>query len=313
MKEYIGIEIGGTKQQAASFNERGETLRVFSERVKLTRGAPDILDWLDTVVPELITERTVAVGVGFGGIVDSRDGTSFCSVHVDGWDKFPLKTYFAERFGLPVTVVNDTVCGGYAEYLYGAGRGVARFFYTNIGTGCGGGMFIDGKSYDGIGTGGAYHGQIYVPSPEKDGSPIRMEQLCAGPAIEARLRKEGYVPESSLLYTLCEGKRENLTCKDWGRAIWEKDPFALAELERWAESYAVALSTLITVMAPTRVAIGGGVSLIGAPLFDAIRRHTDEKMFVSMKWLYEIVPCETEEMAVLIGAAMYARDGFSVV
>ena len=66
MKEYIGIEIGGTKQQAASFNERGETLRVFSERVKLTRGAPDILDWLDTVVPELITERTVAIARKYG-------------------------------------------------------------------------------------------------------------------------------------------------------------------------------------------------------------------------------------------------------
>ena len=203
--------------------------------------------------------------------------------------------------------------GGYAEYLYGAGRGHRRFFYTNIGTGCGGGMFIDGKSYDGMGTGGAYHGQIYVPSLKKDGSPIRMEQVCAGPAIEARLRSKDYVPKTSLLYSLCEGRVETLSCKDWGRAIKEKDAFALDDLEKWAESYAIALSTLITVMAPTRVAIGGGVSMIGEPLFEAIRRYADEKMFVSMKGLYDIVPCETEEMAVLIGAAMYAKDGFRTI
>ena len=309
-KEYIGIEIGGTKQQIASFDEDGNLIKLYSERVKLTRGAADILDWIDATFPNLKNGKTAGIGIGFGGIIDSTKGTSYCSVHVDGWDKFPLKSYFEEKYNLPATVVNDTVCGGYAELLYGAGKGVDRFFYTNIGTGCGGAMFIDGKNYDGLGTGAAYHGQMYIPSLDKNGEPIRMENICRGPAIEARLRTKGYVPKSSLIYELCKGKIEDLTCKDWGKAIKEKDDFALQDLEKWARSYATALSTFITVFAPERIAIGGGISMIGEPLFEAIRRHTDNLIFISMKDKYEIVPCKTEELTVLIGSAMYSRDGF---
>jgi len=313
VKQYIGVEIGGTKQQAASFDENGKMLNLFSERIPLPRGAEDILDWMKKTVTVLKTEETVGIGVGFGGIVDTADGRSACSVHVPGWDQFPIKTWFEESFRLPVTVVNDTVCGGYAEVLQGAGVGVDAFFYTNIGTGCGGAMFIDGKNYDGIGTGGAYHGQIYVPSWTASGTPVRMEEICRGPAIESRLQTPGYVPQDSLLYEMCGGQIQILTCADWGKAALAGDRFALEDMDRWAQSYAVALSTLITLLAPRKIAIGGGVSNIGDVLFAAIRRHTERLMFVSMQNRYTIVPCETKDMAVLIGAAMYARDGFQTL
>ena len=77
MKEYIGVEIGGTKQQVASFDETGKMLNIFSERVPLIRGAEDILDWMKDKIPQLTTENTVKIGVGFGGIVDTSDGSSY--------------------------------------------------------------------------------------------------------------------------------------------------------------------------------------------------------------------------------------------
>lgn len=310
MKHYIGVEIGGTKQQTALFDETGKMLRMHSERIPLPRGAQDILDWMKEKINDLRTGQTVAIGVGFGGIVDTTDGRSACSVHVPGWDQFPIKAWFEETFNLPTTVVNDTVCGGYAEVLQGAGVGVDSFFYTNIGTGCGGGMFINGKNYDGICTGGAYHGQIFVPSWDDPNTPIRMEEICRGPKIEERLRTPGYVPESSKLYEMCGGDVKKLTCVEWAKAAREGDEFALMDIDRWARSYAIALSTLITLMAPRRIAIGGGVANAGDVIFDAIRKHVDELIFISMKGRYEIVQCKTMDVAVLIGAAMYARDGF---
>lgn len=313
MKEYIGVEIGGTKQQVASFDETGKMLKIFSERVPLIRGAEDILDWMKEKIPQLTTENTVKIGVGFGGIVDTSDGSSACSVHVPGWDKFPIKKWFEETFHLPTIVVNDTVCGGYAEIVQGAGKGVGSFFYTNIGTGCGGGMFKNGVSYDGIGTGGAYHGQIYVPDWTNANTPIRMEKICCGPSIEARLRTPGYVPESSMLYEMCGGDVSRLTCREWGAAAKAGDEFALADIDKWARTYAIALSTLITVMAPEKIAIGGGVANLGDIVLDAIKKHVADLIFISMEGRYEIVLCETMDMAVLIGAAMYARDGFKTI
>ena len=46
-------------------------LKIFSERVPLIRGAEDILDWMKEKIPQLTTENTVKIGVGFGGIVEN--------------------------------------------------------------------------------------------------------------------------------------------------------------------------------------------------------------------------------------------------
>ena len=68
MKQYIGVEIGGTKQQAASFDESGALIELKSERIALKRGAEDILDWMRETVPRLIcAEREVGGLVGQGG------------------------------------------------------------------------------------------------------------------------------------------------------------------------------------------------------------------------------------------------------
>jgi len=46
-----------------------------------------------------------------------------------------LKGWFQENFMLPTVILNDTVAGGYGEYICGSGRGTRNFFYTNIGSG----------------------------------------------------------------------------------------------------------------------------------------------------------------------------------
>lgn len=313
VKQYIGVEIGGTKQQIASFDENGEMIRIISEKIPLPNGARDIRDWMCLHIPELITPDTAAIGVGFGGIVDSRSGISTCSVHVPGWEQFPLKTWFEKTFSLPTTVVNDTVCGGYAEVLFGTGVGHDIFFYTNIGTGCGGALFMHGKSYDGWGMGGAYLGQCFVPAWDEADKVERMENLCSGSSIERRIRRPGYIPETSLLYRMVDGKTETARCPDLCTAAREGDAFALAEIDRWARRYATALTNFITLFAPTRVAIGGGVSNNGDIVLDPIRRYCEEMAFVSVKGKYDIVRCKTMDNAVLIGAAMYARDGFATL
>ena len=313
MKQYIGVEIGGTKQQIASFDEEGKLLTLISEKIPLPNGADDIRDWMKINVPKLVTADTVGIGVGFGGIVDSRIGLSYGSIHVPGWEDFPLKKWFEEQFGLPTTVVNDTVCGGYAEVLFGTGRGIDYFFYTNIGTGCGGALFIKGKNYDGWGTGGAYMGQMFIPSWDGSTDVVRMETICAGSFWEKRLRAPGYIPENSLLYRMLNGNTAAVRCPDVCQAAREGDAFSLSEIDRWARRYATAVANFITCFALQRVSIGGGVANNGDILFDPIRKYAEEFAFISVKDHYDIVRCETMDNAVLIGAAMYARDGFTTI
>ncbi len=313
MKNYIGVEIGGTKQQIASFDEKGNLHRLISEKISLKNGASDIRSWMIEKVPTLITSDICAIGVGFGGIVDSRSGFSSCSIHVPGWDNFPIKGWFEETFELPTTVVNDTVCGGYAEVLFGTGRGKDIFFYTNIGTGCGGALFMHGKNYDGWGMGGAYMGQLFVPSWNVEADVVRMETFCSGSSIEKRLRTPGYIPQTSLLYNMVKGETSSVRCPDLCEAARQGDSFSLAEIDKWARIYSIALANFITLFAPQRVSIGGGVSNNGDIILNPVRKYTDELAFVSVKGKYDIVVCETKDNAVLLGAALYARDSFTTL
>ena len=146
---YLGVEIGGTKQQIAVCNEKGAIVEMISEKVDHPNGAADILHWLEQKIPQLLARypQIHSIGVGFGGPLETKTGRVLISVQVPGWKDFELKTWFEASFGLPTVVVVDTVAGGYAELKLGSGVGSRKFFYTNIGTGIGGSLFVDGKTW----------------------------------------------------------------------------------------------------------------------------------------------------------------------
>jgi len=314
-KLFGAVEIGGTKQQLAIIDAQGGIVELVCGKFPLPNGAIDVLNWIEKNLPPLLAKHSVdAIGVGYGGILESGTGRVLLSVQVPGWQDFMLRDWFEEKFGIRTVVVNDTVCGGYAEYMLGSGRGYKSFYYTNIGTGIGGAMFFDGKTYDGVGYGGVYMGNTYVHDPlGESGSVLKLENFCSGVAVERRLRMPGRVPENSMLFDLCGGDCQKLSCYDLKKAADAGDAFALAELELFASVYGVTLANFITLFSPQRVAIGGGVANMGEVLMDPIRRHTDKYVFESAQGRYDIVQCELMDENVLVGAALYARDGFKTI
>jgi glucokinase len=314
---FLGVEIGASKLQVALGGADGRILSARKAKVVLAEGAQGILRWMETAVPELQREAAMhagavrAIGVGFGGILETATGRSVASVQVDGWKDFPLKAWFEDTFSLPAAVVNDTVAGGYAEYRLGAGIGSTKFFYSNIGSGIGGVFIDDGRCADGSGYGASYLGHTYVPdlfAADRSVAFCKVEQACSGFGIERRLRTSGYVPDDSLLLALCGGARETLTCVHLGEAAFRGDRFAREEIDRIARSYAIGLANLITLLGPDRVAIGGGVAKLGELLLAPIRHHADALAFVSTKDRYEIVAGRLEDDAVLAGAILFAAE-----
>ena len=308
-KLYGAVEIGGTKQQLAIIDDAGRIVEHICGKFPLPNGAIDVLNWIEANLPGLLAKHSVErIGVGYGGILESATGRVLLSVQVPGWQDFMLKDWFEEKFGIPTVVVNDTVCGGYAEYCLGSGRGYKSFYYTNIGTGIGGAMFFDGKTYDGVGYGGVYMGNTYVHDPlSAPGAVCKLENFCSGVAIEKRLRMPGRVPADSKLAGTA------LSCYDLKVAADAGDAFALSELELFASVYGVTLANFITLFSPERVAIGGGVANLGEVLMEPVRRHTEKYVFESAKGRYDIVQCELMDENVLVGAALYARDGFKTI
>ena len=312
---FGAVEIGGTKQQLAIVDEKGALVEHVCGKFPLPNGAIDVLNWIEANFPALLEKHKVeTIGVGYGGILESATGRVLLSVQVPGWQDFMLKDWFEDKFRIPTVVVNDTVCGGYAEAMLGSGQGIKSFYYTNIGTGIGGAMFFDGKTYDGVGYGGVYMGNTYVPDPlAAPGTVCKLENFCSGVAIERRLRMPGRVPQDSMLHALCGGDAGRLSCYELKKAADAGDPFALSEIELFASVYGVTLANFITLFSPQRVAIGGGVANMGEVLMEPIRRWTEKYVFESAQGRYDVVQCRLMDENVLIGAALYARDGFKTI
>jgi len=313
----LGIEIGGTKLQACIGTAAGEILH--TERHIMSKGADadTILAWFEEILPGLLGDfaarggRPEAIGVGFGGPVDSDHGTVLTSHQVSGWNGVNLRAWFHERTGgIPVVVANDANAAGWAEYRRGAGKGARSFVYSNIGSGIGGAIVLEGRLHDGQGHGAAEFGHTIAPDFAADSPNAfdRLENLCSGWAIEERLHAFEYIDPALPLGQLCGGDASQLSCRDLAAAAQAGDPIALAEVDRVARTVGFAIANAITLLAPEVVAIGGGVSLIGEPLFAPLRDAVNDFVFPPYRKTYRIEQAALGEQVVLVGALLLAGE-----
>jgi len=314
----LGVEIGGTKLQLAIASSDGSLLNVEKGQVDISAGGKGIRNWLKRQIPSFITrmERQFgpisAIGCGFGGPLNHKEGRVLQSIQIAGWENFPIRAWFTEAFNLPTTVDNDSNAAAWGEYCRGIGRGCQYFFYTNIGSGIGGGLILNGQIYDGQGFGAGEFGHTYIPdwTSKIPGKCIKVEQACSGWAIESRLRTPGYVPETSELYKICAGDLSNIQVKDLGGCAQHGDEFALGELDQVAHSLGIGLANVLSLTNVERIAIGGGVSNLGELLIDPIRKYTKKYEFVSCQNRYEIKQSALGDDIVLVGAVLIAYDTF---
>lgn len=301
MPLYLSIEIGGTKQQAAVGTADGTILVRRQVRLGENTNASAILRWIRETGSELCQVYSIqGIGVGFGGPIDPLTGTIVCSLQVDGWEHFHLLEWFRQTFRLPAVVRNDTVTGGLGELYCGAGRGSSRFFYTNIGTGIGGGLYWPG------GYGASSLGYAWVPDWQSPhcGEATRLEYLCAGPFIEKRLNTPGYVPADSSLAAL-PGRR---TCADLAEGARANDLFCCAELDRVARTFSLGLADVLALAFPDRIVVGGGVAKMGEVLFSRLRHFTEASAFVADAGRFQILPSALMDDAVLVGGLLLASN-----
>lgn len=317
MKDMLlGIEIGGTKLQAAIGTEQGELIDVCRENVNIEKGAQWILDWMQHCIPELIHRngelktKLRAIGCGFGGPINSLTGLVLKSNQISGWDNFPLKEWMEDSFQLPVYVENDTNAAAWAEYQMGFGRGTQNFFYTNIGSGIGGGLIVNGALYTAQGDGAGEFGHMLIPNGLIEGQDnvMEIEALCSGWAIEERLRTPGYIPEESDLYHRLGSKIVGATTSDLARSAETGDAFALSEINKVAQAIGIGLANVQCLMNVEKIAIGGGVSKMGEILLKPIRHYTDKYVYLTTKGRYYIKQSELGDDIVLVGALRLASS-----
>jgi glucokinase len=323
----LGIEIGGTKLQLALGRGDGTLLALARHAVDPARGAEALRGQLVASARDLIEragQRPAAVGVGFGGPVDPSRGVVNRSHQVSGWEDFPLAAWLREALGIGLVVVhNDSDSAALAEARFGAGAGLSPVLYVNSGSGVGGGLVIDGEIYRGQGSGAVEIGHLWIRqyAPE-DSNPeaATLEEIASGWAIAraARRHVEAFLDRQweagRGIAKLSGGQIDRVTTRLVAEAASQGDYLARSILDRASSAMAQALAHAVTLLAPRRVILGGGVSLMDEALWlDPIRRELDGLVFPPLRGTFDVGPAALGEEVVVHGALALARDAWAML
>lgn len=315
----LALDFGGTKLAAGLVNWRtGEVLRQARCATAGSRGARgQIADMLGLVERELGLAGAGlaaldAVGVSFGGPVDTARGIVLQSHHVEGWEGLPLLAELEATFHRPVHLENDANAVALGEYRYGAGRGARTVVYITVSTGIGGGIVLDGQLWRGShGVAGEVGHMVVRP-----GGPVCtcgnrgcLESLASGPSIARRAREAlaagggGGGSRTAPTVLAIAGSEADITAEHVFRAARAGDPLAAQVVAAVAEDLGLAIAMLASIVDPERVILGGGVAKAGEQLLAPVRAAFARHAFPLLAERVSIVQAAAIDEGGLLGAA----------
>jgi len=277
----VGVDIGGTKVAAGLVNAEGEIL-ARNRTPMLTTGAPSNgLAAVSTAIQGLFADASsqnqiAAIGICAPGPLDPKTGVIINPPNLPIWHNYPLAEEMRRVYNVPVRVDNDANAAALAEAKWGAGRGYRNFFYATVGTGIGTGIILDGRIFHGKTGAAAEGGHMGI---DRNGPVCNcgkrgcIETLAAGPAIARRARQKLEKNPNSVLWAMAGGDIETVSSEMVGRAHAANDPVAKEVMRETLDLLAYWLGSIIDLLEPDAIVIGGGVSSLLAPFLDEIRER----------------------------------------
>ncbi|MBN1485198.1 MAG: ROK family transcriptional regulator [Chloroflexia bacterium] len=297
----IGVDLGATHLMVLlSDLEAQAVVRVASpfvveEGPKL--GLERIAQAIEQALQEagLGMERIFGVGIGVPGPLDFATGKPIFPPIMPGWHDTPIRERLRERLNKPVYLDNDANLGAIGEYWWGGGRGARNVAFIKVGTGIGCGLIIEGQIYRGeIGSAG----EIGHTVIDEDGPPCRcgsagcLETLAAAPAIL-------HVAAEADPALASNGK---LTILDLIEAAQDGHLLSRRLFAQAGRRIGTALTSLVNLLNPGIIVIGGGVARAGPFLLDPLRETVQQRALPVAVQGTRIVESQLGADAIAIGA-----------
>lgn len=301
----LGIDLGGTNIAAGLVSEDGTLIKKTSTPLGDAKTSAvamaDKMALLCKTLCEGIDESEVcAVGIGSPGIVNSERGTVIYASNI-AFNNFPLAEEMEKRLQKKVCVVNDGNAAALAESVCGAAKGMKNVVMLTLGTGVGGGLIIDGKIYSGSFFGAGEVGHIVI---EKGGRPCPcgrrgcFERYASATGLIETTRIAAAKYPSSLIAK--ESEITGMTAFKLAAA----DDAAREAVDNYISDLAEGTASLITLLSPDAVVVGGGVSNEGDGLFLPLR----EKVYSILSGdKTPILRAKLGNAAGIVGAAISAK------
>ena len=312
---YIGLDVGGTTFKAGVVNEQGEILSKAAYPTMIELPYQEIIANMAKLCLKVVDEAGVtldqikAIGVGVPGIFDAKTGIiPFCTNL--GWHEIPFVAEMQKHINLPVYVDNDATVAGLAESVVGSSAGSVCSVFVTLGTGVGGGIIINGRPYSGAHGIGSEIGHMIL---RLDGEPCScgnhgcFERYASATAIIREAKKAVAADPQSAIMEKCGGDPEKINAKIVIDAAKEGDPTAKAVFDGYVKGLANGLVSIIHILDPEVILLGGGVSMAGDFLLNAVREAVKPLVMFKTMPFARIELAQLGADAGIIGAALLGR------
>lgn len=272
------IEMGATEGLIGIADLSGNVLESSNINIDIGDGPEIVLGEMDKLIKKTIASRVKklwGIGIGLPGPVEYASGMLISPPIMPGWDRFPVREYFENKYGVPVWVDNEVNLMALGESRAGAGRESHSIVYVKIGTGIGSGLVYKGQLLHGVSGSAGDIGHLKVDSQSKTlcrcGKRGCLEALAGGPAILSEALKFANNNESKYLADVLESKKE-INIETLTQAILAGDSKSIKIAKDAGRLIGSAIAQILFLFNPSKIIIGGRVSSIGDELLSAIRR-----------------------------------------
>lgn len=313
MTKRIGIDVGGTNVKIALVDGEGKIIYSNSVPTYAQMGYEYTVNNIKQAIRDLMKETNTdakeieGIGFDFPGQVDYKTGVVKLAPNIPGWINVPIAQMIEEEFNIPTRIDNDVRCAALGELKFGAGKGCENFICITVGTGIGSGLVINGQLVRGAANAAGEIGHIKL---QMNGGPICgcgdtgcLEAFASGPSIVA-MAQEYLKGGKSTKFREMAGADGEITPYIVAKAAKAGDPVAKRIFEIVGTYIGMGLVSVINLLNPEKVIIGGGVAAAGDLLLDPIRKTIKERAMVVAGNSVEIVPAELGNSAGVIGASM---------
>ena len=289
MQEVIGIDLGGTAIKFGRFLADGTCLESLSIPTPQPSTPTAVIEAIATKVNQLNSQdNCVALGVGTPGPADAEGRIATVAINLDGWYDIPLAEWLEAKTGLRTIIANDGNCAGLGEAWLGAGKKFQNLILLTLGTGVGGAIVLNGKLFTGHrGTAG----ELGLITLNPDGPPCNSGNQGS---------LEQYVSVSAIRRTT--GKEP----AELGKMAAAGEPQALQFWREYGRLLGAGLASLVYVLSPEAIVIGGGVSASAEFFFPTAWAEIERRVLASSRVGLQLVKAELGANAGIVGAARLA-------
>ncbi len=312
MKKYrIGVDIGGTNIKIALVDMNGKIAYSNTTPTRADMGYEYSIANIKNAISELMKETSTdktnieSIGFGFPGQIDYKEGIVRLLPNMPGWIEIPVAKIMEEEFKIPTRLDNDVRVATLGELKYGAGKNCDNLICITVGTGIGSGIVLNGKLVRGARNAAGEIGHIKMTMNDGPlcgcGDFGCFEAYASGPSIVAMAKEYIKGGKSSKFRELA---KEEVTPYIVAQAALQGDVVAKRIYTKMGETIGLGLSSVINLLNPERVIIGGGVADAGDILFDPIKETIAKRAMPIQASSVQIVKAELGNTAGVIGASL---------